>query len=127
MLSEMMYPVRGKHEPALEQARKAIALDPEFAIGYNILALTYQALDRLGEAGNTLQQASERKLEIPDFLVDRFEIAFLKGDKAGMEREVALGRGKSGADWLSDQEALVLAYSGHFQQARRMHRLAAVS
>ncbi len=55
----------------------------------------------------------------------RYDIAFLKGDQAGMEREVALGQGKSGAeDWISDQEAFVLAYSGHLQQARRMSRRA---
>src|SRR5207302_11293245 len=46
---------------------------------------------------------------------------FLKGDKAGMERAAALGRGKPGVeDWMSDEEASVLAYSGHLQRARRM-------
>jgi tetratricopeptide (TPR) repeat protein len=36
-----------------------------------------------------------------------------------MERQVALAKGKPGAeDWLSDQEAFVLAYSGRLQQAR---------
>jgi tetratricopeptide (TPR) repeat protein/predicted Ser/Thr protein kinase len=125
-LSGMIYPVLGKYEPAIEHARKAIAFDPDFAIGYNILAWNYQLLDRLGEAEHALQQASERKLEIPDFLVDRFVIAFLRNDKTGMEREVALGRGKSGAeDWLSDQEALVLAYSGRLQQARKKSQRAA--
>ena len=70
---------------------------------YN-LAVNYHYLDRLEEAENTLQRASERKLEIPDFLLQRYDIAFLKGDKAGMEREVALAQGKSGAeDWISDQ------------------------
>ncbi len=60
-------------------------------------------LDRLEEAENALQRASERKLEIPDFLVQRYEIAFLKGDQAGMEREAALGSRKSGAeDWISE-------------------------
>ena len=86
---------------------------------------TIKYLDRLGEAENILQRASERKLEIPDFLVERYNIAFLKGDQAGMEREVALGQGKSGAeDWISDHEAFVLAYSGHLQQARRMSQRA---
>jgi tetratricopeptide (TPR) repeat protein len=125
-LSGIIYPVSGKYEQAVEEAKKAIELDPDFAIGYSILAWHYQFLDRLGEAENTLQRASERKLEIPDFLVQRYDIAFLKADKAGMEREAALGQGKSGAeDWISDHEAFVLAYSGHLQQARRMSRRAA--
>jgi tetratricopeptide (TPR) repeat protein len=125
-LAGLIYPVFGKYEEAVEEAKKAIELDPEFVVGYNLLAFNYVYLDRLPEAGNTLQRASQRKLEIPEFLVLRHGIAFLKGDQAGMEREAALGRGKSGAeDWISDQQALVLAYSGQLQQARKMSRRAA--
>ena len=125
-LGGIIYSVSGKYEKAVEETKKAIDLDPDFAIGYGLLAADYAYLDRLGEAGNTLQRASERKLEISDFLVQRYDIAFLKGDQAGMERQAALGRGKSEAeDWISDKEAFVLAYSGHLQQATRMSRRAA--
>jgi tetratricopeptide (TPR) repeat protein len=124
-LTGMIYPVFGKYEKAVEEAKKVIELDPDFALGYFQLAFSSTYLDRLGEAGSALQRASERKLEIPEFIVQRYGIAFLKGDKVGMEREAALGRGKSGAeDWMSHQEALVLAYSGHLQQARQMSRRA---
>ena len=42
-----------------------------------------------------------------------------------MEREAAQAQGTLGAeDWVSHQEALVSAYSGHLQQARRMSRRA---
>jgi hypothetical protein len=83
----------------------------------------------LAEAADTLQRASNRKVEIPDLMVTRFDIDFLEGDHAGMDRQVALGQGKSGAeDWLSDQEALVLAYSGRLQLARiKAQRAAALT
>jgi len=56
-------------------------------------------------------------------LLRRYYIAFLKGDQAGMDREVTLARGNSGAeDWITQQEAFVSAYSGHLQQARRISR-----
>jgi serine/threonine protein kinase/tetratricopeptide (TPR) repeat protein len=120
-----IYQVTGKFEKSLEEAGKATELDPEFAIGYGNLAFGYQALNRLREAENTLQRASERKLEIPDFLGIRYDIAFLRGDKAGMEREAALSQAKSGAtDLIADKEAFVLAYSGHLQEARSMSRRA---
>ena len=125
-LAGAIYPVLGKWDKAVQEGKKVIELDPDFPIGYNVLALGYVALDRLGEAGNILQRASERKLEIPDLLVDRYFIAFLKGDKAEMERAAAVGRGKTEAeDWLSDQEALVLAYSGRLQEAKKMSQRAA--
>jgi tetratricopeptide (TPR) repeat protein len=56
-LSGIIYPVSGKYEQALEEARKAIELDPDFAIGYNLLELSYEYLDRLGEAENALLRA----------------------------------------------------------------------
>jgi eukaryotic-like serine/threonine-protein kinase len=125
-LSGIIYPVSGKYEKAVEESGKAIDLDPDFAIGYNNLALSYAYLGRLGEARNALQRASERKLEIPDFLVERYDLAFLSGDKAGMEREATLGQRTLGAeDWISDHEAFVLAYSGRLQQATAMSRRAA--
>jgi serine/threonine protein kinase/tetratricopeptide (TPR) repeat protein len=119
LLAGIIYPVLGRYEKAVEEGKKAIELDPDFAIAYNVLADSYEALDRLGEAENTLQRASDRKLEIPDILVDRYQIAFLKGDQAGMERVAAQSQGKSGTeDVISSQEALALAYSGHLQQAK---------
>jgi serine/threonine protein kinase/tetratricopeptide (TPR) repeat protein len=125
LLSGGIYPAFGKYKQAIEEAKKGIDLDPGFVFGYSNLAANYLFLDRLGEAENTLQRAAERKLEIPDLLIARYDIAFLRADRAGMERAAALGQGKSGAeDWISDQEALVMAYSGHLQQARRMSRRA---
>jgi eukaryotic-like serine/threonine-protein kinase len=125
-LSGFVYGVLGKKEKAIEEGKKAIQLSPDFAIEYSLLAQDYTSLDRLGEAENILQQGSKRKLETPDYIVHRYDIAFLKGDRAGMEREVALGQAKSGAeDWISDHEAFVLAYAGHLQEARRMSRHAA--
>ena len=99
-----IYQVIGKYEKSVEEAKKAIELDPDFVFGYCQSCLGYQALDRLEEAESTLQRAAERKLDFPDFWYMRYDIAFLRGDQAGMEREVALGQGKSGAeDLISDK------------------------
>jgi len=125
LLSGMIYPTFGKYQKAIEEARKAIGLDPAFVFAYINLATAYQFLDRPGEAEATFQLASERKVEIPDYLIQEYDLAFVKGDKAGMERAVARSQGKSGVeDLMSDHEAFVLAYSGHLQQARTMSRRA---
>jgi eukaryotic-like serine/threonine-protein kinase len=115
----------GSYQASIEEAQKAIGIDPDFPFGYANLAFSYAYLDRLQEAENTLRRASERKLEIAEVLLLRYYIAFLKGDKTAMEREADLSEGKPGAeDWIVHSEALVAAYSGHVQQARMMSRRA---
>jgi eukaryotic-like serine/threonine-protein kinase len=126
LLSGAIYPELGKYEKSLEEVKIAIGIDPDFSIGYQILADGYLALERTSEAENTLQRASERKLDIPDFHVLRYIIAFLKDDKTGMEREAAQPREKPGVDdWMSNAEGFVAAYSGHLEEARKMSRRAA--
>jgi tetratricopeptide (TPR) repeat protein len=77
-------------------------------------------LDRLTQAADALKRAAERKLEVPEFLVDRYYIAFLEGDQAGMDREIARARGEHAEDWMSHNQALVLARSGRMREARNM-------
>jgi DNA-binding winged helix-turn-helix (wHTH) protein/predicted Zn-dependent protease len=126
LLSGGVYPQLGKYEKSVEEAKIAIGVDPDFSIGYSLLAASYVALERTGEAEKILQRATERKLDIPDFHVQRYVIAFLKGDKAGMDREAAQPREKPGVDdWMSNAEGFVAAYSGHLEEARKMSRRAA--
>ena len=121
-----IYIITGKYEKAAGESGKALEIDPDFAIGYANLATAWQSLNRLGEAQSTIGRASARQLDFPDFFVMRYGIAFLRGDRAGMDREVALAHRASGdEDMISDNEALVLAYSGHLQEARKMSRRAA--
>jgi eukaryotic-like serine/threonine-protein kinase len=115
----------GNYQEAIEEGKKAISLDPDFVPGYGNIASAYLYLGRPEEAERILQQASERKLEIPDYILLRYYIAFLKGDKAGMEREAALGEAHLGAqDWMLHAESITLARSGQLQRARGMSRRA---
>ena len=126
LLSGAIYLPLGKYEEAVEETKTALGIDPDFAIGYANLAINYVSIGRTAEAENTLQQAFERKLEIPDFSVLRYAIAFLKDDRKGMEREAAQSREKPGVDdWMANSEGFVLAYSGQLEEARKMSRRAA--
>jgi DNA-binding winged helix-turn-helix (wHTH) protein len=126
LLSGGIYNTLGKYEKSVDEARIAIGIDPDFSIGYSILSGSYLALGRTDEAEKSLQRAAERKLDIPDFYVQRSVLAFLKDDKTGMEREAAQSRERPGADdWMSNSEGFELAYSGHLEAARKMSQLAA--
>ena len=78
----------GHYDRAVEEGLKAIELDPDFSIGYENVALAYIYLNRLPEAEALLHKASERKIEVIQFSLCRYFIAFLRSDKAAMEREM---------------------------------------
>jgi DNA-binding winged helix-turn-helix (wHTH) protein/Tfp pilus assembly protein PilF len=115
----------GQYEKAAAEGRRTIELDPDFAVGYYGLAVNQAYQDRLEDAENTLQRAYGRGLETDEYIMLDYDIAFLKGDRTGMERQAARARGRSGGEtWISNHEAFALAYSGHLQQARSMSRRA---
>src|SRR4029453_11249396 len=106
-----------------------MTLDPDHSFPYYNLAASYIYRNRLAEALSTLQKASERKLDIPELLYARFQIAFLEHNPGEMERLAAQAQQRAGArDWIAgwviDQEGAVLAYSGHLRQARKKSRQA---
>lgn len=111
----------GRYEQSIEEAKKALALDPEFTPGYINLGFSYFYLDRFREAKNVVDQASGRKLDIPENLMLRYYLAFLNGDEAGMAEAAAQAKGKPGAeDWITDAQAMVLARSGRLRAAQQM-------
>ncbi len=115
----------GQYEKAAAEAGKAIEADPDLGNGYSALAYNEIYLDRLPEAEDALQRAAGRGLQIDEFVMLRYDIAFLRGDQAGMQREAGRARERPGAgNWMSNQEAFALAYSGQLQQARSMSRRA---
>jgi eukaryotic-like serine/threonine-protein kinase len=110
----------GRFNRAIKAAQEVIAADPDFAMAYGGMASSYFLTDRFPKAESALQRASERKLEIPNFLVLRYNIAVLKGDQEQMDRTVGLAKGKRRAEHLmAHEEALALARSGRLKAARR--------
>lgn len=118
-LGAFVYPTLGKYHKGVEVARQMVETDPDFADAYLQLAFSNQFAGHLAEAEKALQQASARKLEMPELAVQRYDVAFLKGDRAGMDREAALAQ-SAADDLVYDREAFVLAYSGHLKEARLM-------
>jgi eukaryotic-like serine/threonine-protein kinase len=110
----------GRYERAMEMCQKRIAANPDEVFGYSGLANSYLFQDRFEEAESALQRAAERKLETPEVLFLRYNIAVLRGDQAQMDRTARLARGKRKAEQgIAHDEALGLARSGRLQAARR--------
>ena len=110
----------GRFERAIQAALGEIAVDPEGAIPYSTLASAYFFTGRFPEAESAIQRAFARKLEMPNLLVFRYNIAVLTGDQEQMDRAVGLAKGNRMAeDRMAHAEALALARSGRLQAARR--------
>jgi tetratricopeptide (TPR) repeat protein len=110
----------GQYERGIQASEVAMRLDPDLPFPYGGVALHSLALDRFTQAAEALQRAAARKLEIPEFLVTRYYLAFLKGDQAGMDREIARAPEGHMEDRMSHHQALVFARSGRMRQARIM-------
>ena len=117
-LAGAVLPVLGKYDKALQESRKLLDVNPNLNFAYNLLGYSYSALERLQDAEHAMQLAAERKLEMPDFLAQRYQLAFVKGDRPAMKQAVDEARGRPGAeDWLTDHEAVALAYQGRLTLA----------
>jgi serine/threonine protein kinase/Tfp pilus assembly protein PilF len=124
-LLSAVYQNLGKYDKSVEAAKRAIAINPDFPFGPANLAWAYLFLERYDDAERAVQQASERKLAVADLLVLPYVIAFYKNDQTGMERAAAAVKDTiEAADWMTNIEGSVLAYSGHLQQARTKTRQA---
>jgi tetratricopeptide (TPR) repeat protein/predicted Ser/Thr protein kinase len=124
-LSGAIYPVIGQYDKAVEEAREAIRLKPNFPVPYAFLMFNYTSLNRLDEAKAGYGQALERKLYSPFYPLALYQIAFLQDDAVSMAQQVARSAGKQGIeDELLGLEAETAAYSGRLRNAREFSRRA---
>ena len=119
LLSGSISQQTGRYDQSIEEAKKALALDPDFTPGYINLGFSDFYVDRLAEAKRAVDQALGRKLNIPEILVLNFYLAFLNGDEKGMSQASALAKKVPGAeDWMAYSQALVFARLGRLKTAR---------
>ena len=116
-----VYSGLGNMDKYLEQARAVVSLEPNSYPAYEILASAYENLNRLDEAEAVLKQAEQQHLGGPSLLMDRYELAFLKGDRPEMTELAAALKGVPGLEdpvfaTLGDTEA----WYGRFKHAREL-------
>ena len=104
-LSGAIYPISGQYEKAVEEAREAIRLRPDWPYPYIFLMKGSIALDRLDDAKAAHGQALERKLDSPYYPLILYEIAFLLHDAPGMAQQVASSASRQDEDVLLGMEA----------------------
>ena len=119
-----IYSNLGQYEKALTRTQEGLRLEPSL-VGYTNLAQDYLALNRLDDAKKALEQAQERKLEGDLLHWGIYQLAFLKGDGAEMERQIAWAAGRPGTeDLLLSFQSDTEAYNGRLVKARDFSRRA---
>ena len=119
------YSYLGEQEKALLESREALRLEPDEVLRYANLGIVYVILNRLDEAKNTLDQAFAHKLDSVDIRQAMYALAFLRGDVAQMEQQVAWSAGKIGEeDSLLALQSDTNAYYGRLNKAREFSRRA---
>jgi serine/threonine protein kinase len=120
-LSGFTSPGSGHYDRAVDEGLKALELDPGFAIGYFNVAWAYIYSNRPAEAEALLRKAAERQIEVFQFSLARYALAFLKNDRAAMQREAAQRKTTLHAQgWFEHQEALTCAWHGRLVEANRL-------
>jgi DNA-binding winged helix-turn-helix (wHTH) protein/tetratricopeptide (TPR) repeat protein len=115
----------GDFDISIEEARKALALDPDMSPAYTNLAYSYFLKGQMQQATNVMAEASARGFTPPEMLALRYAIAFATGDSEGMKRAAASAVGKPWAeDWMTQFEALTAADRGQIRLARQLSRKA---
>ena len=104
-----IYAQLGQYEKSVTETQEGLRLEPSI-VGYSNLVGDYLALNRLDDAKKAIEQAQARKLEGDLLHWGIYQLAFLKGDAAEMERQVAWAAGRPGTEDLllsfqSDTEA----------------------
>ena len=128
LLSAFTSQAFGRYDKAVEEGQKALQLDPDFAMGYINTAWAFVYKNRLAEAEAVLRKASERNIDVIELSLCRYFIAFQRGDRTAMEREMTYRKAKFQAQGrFEHQEAATLAYQGRLKEAARLWERALVS
>lgn len=109
----------GDHEHALLHDGEALRLSPTYVTFANV-AGDLRLMNRLDEAEQTVQTAFSRNFDGLSFHTELHKIAFLRGDRTGMQRQVEWTRDRRAEAVFLEIRAAVAEYSGRIHEAERL-------
>jgi len=114
----------GQYEKALTNASEAMRLNPKDRFAYQNVALAYIRLDRYDEAKAVAEQAIAQNVDSLGVHFALFDIAFIRGDAASMQREMAWAAGKPREAYMLFDEGEGEYSLGKAQKARETFKRA---
>jgi eukaryotic-like serine/threonine-protein kinase len=108
----------GQYEKAIEETKKSLDVDPDNIVGHGNLMQDYALVNRLEEARAVYQEGIKRRPDNEDIRANRYELAFLQGDVAEMERQANWASGRPGVEVFLSYQSDTEAFSGRLRRAR---------
>jgi tetratricopeptide (TPR) repeat protein len=122
-----LYANLGQYDKAIAETEAALRLEPTIN-SYGNLATTYINVNRLKDARRILLEAQQKGFDDLFIRANLYSLAFLSGDTAEMERDVAWAAGRpSEEDQMLNLHADTQAYYGRLDKARDLARRASDS
>jgi eukaryotic-like serine/threonine-protein kinase len=114
----------GQFENALDNARQAVAVDPDYLGNYVNLAQAYEGLNRLDEARASLQEGLKRHPNNASLHAMLAGLALSQNDTATAERELQQteSSGPEGQFWATEIRANLAASHGQMRQTRTSYQ-----
>ncbi len=115
----LAYTWMGQYEKCTAETYYALKLEPNNVLPYSNLAASYIKLGRPQDADVVMRDATAKNLSGKFLYSNLYELAFFRGDAAGMEQQLAKASGKAGdEDALLSLQSDTEAYYGRLRSAR---------
>ena len=120
----VLYTDFGQYDKALSEVQESQRLEPARA-GYSDLASIYINLNKLDDAEKAIQEAQANGIDGIDIRGQKYMVYFLRGNRQGMEQQVAWAAGRPGEeDGMLSTQSDTEAYYGRLTHARDFSRRA---
>src|SRR5437588_1348350 len=112
----------GQYENALDNARKAVELDPDSLSSYSNMAFAYAGLNRLDEATASLNAGLQRAPNNSEVHAYLAVFAWIQNDKAALDHELQVTQagGPQGEFVVAQIQVPMAVWEGHFRAARAL-------
>ena len=119
----VIYNQLGQYDNGLENAKRAVELDPDMMSGYGQLAQAYCGLNRVEEARATINAVFQRKGPTKIHHVFLANLDWAQGKEGDIEKELALASGEPDAELaILGFRAGLASVRGQVKQARDFSR-----
>lgn len=111
------YAAIGRYEDALREAQEGLRLNPDAGVAYAGVAHTEICLNRYPEAEAVIEQAFSREHDVPYGRYMLYAIAFVRGNAAEMQRQVAHASNTPVEGGMLALQSVIAAYRGRLKEA----------